>query len=631
MVRQLIVTSIVVTLMLQGCTTTDPDSSPKTEPPAPPPLRPVAAVVNIGGSTQTVTLTPAASNDTVGQVGIGTYARTTLLRVIADGGIAPYYNFGPLPPLGNKGLPTGASYSPLGFNLSGKCQANAELRFTLAGSFGFCAGVTDLDVAVQVRGTGDVFWNPGPREKHLPDCNKTGSPSCYLYPGGTSFTVEVQKVAAEVTYLPDTAIVFLGDTVTFTASISPASVDGVAMPFDVPAYWQFQPDTGSVISACIPTAVVCQYVPLHTGTMSVSVIAQGDSLRFSSRVIVNNPLRLTCTPGSLPRGENVSCVTTTVDGRAFTLSEYRFTPTDTLLSAVAVSAPASVTWAGTGVTPGTVKATATILGGTVFATTSLGVNARSWTWVGSRWSLSQDSIPVICTYPDFTTSDSLRLGVNHRTGTCTDDLETRIDPKPSTDSGYVVLPVPTGPNTGMWYVDTVFYRMDRTTEINPDVRAGAPADTVVSPLTGACPSAPMLKNFFDYHTTCQSVNLSAFMTGLLQHEAFGSNNNTTDSTLANGHEARARFFASLPKNDPYTLAESVVAGDSAAMVAVIFSRINVANYTIHIGAGNHAFVNGNFGTTPPNCGTVWRITLATKTFTFDTLKQNIGGGVMKCI
>lgn len=47
-------------------------------------LVPTFRVVEIGSTTQTITLTPQDNNTIVGPVGIGTYARTTLLRVVAS-------------------------------------------------------------------------------------------------------------------------------------------------------------------------------------------------------------------------------------------------------------------------------------------------------------------------------------------------------------------------------------------------------------------------------------------------------------------------------------------------------------------------------------------------------------------
>jgi len=226
--------------------------------------------------------------DSIPSISLGNFPWPTLIRFQASGVIAPIINWGEPPPNGYKGTSL-STFGPDGEYSEG-CSANVGLNFSVMGIFGFCTypGYTpDLDVVLSVQGTGAVRWNPGPGDVHLPECGSyTGAP-CYIY-DGASFSWSVEKIAAQVTFLPDFITILRGQQATFSVSISPTAYDGVPLPLQVASAWDFQPDGGSFhysLSDCLnQTQTWCTFSTTSSGTVRVSVIAQGDSLRFAGHV-----------------------------------------------------------------------------------------------------------------------------------------------------------------------------------------------------------------------------------------------------------------------------------------------------------------------------------------------------------
>ena len=494
------------------------------------------------------------------------------------------------------------------------------MQFSVQGSYGFCfyPGMPrDFDVALLVRGDGGVLWNPHPANitAASPTCNKTTVP-CYVY-SGEDITVTVEKIRADVTFLPDSVTIYRGDTVTFSASITPTHFDGVQVPFGISSYWVFHPDVGSPQSVCLPNMAVCNYVPSKSGTMKVSVIAQGDSLAFSSRVTVLPRLTVSCLPASPTRAETVTCTASTVGNVPFSVSRWKFEPADSALSAITVIDPADV-WSGAAVTSGIVSVVASISGVSDTALASIGVESRGWSWTdGSKWNMVQDTLPLCTFYQSFLidSTGSLpgdgTLGVNRDVRSCIygPGLQDWIQPSATVfpDSGAIPTVVSTGPNQGLWYIGSAHYRIQRASELNPSLGPNGAVDSlthgddlsICRAALGLGPTDPVIVNFYTYNKYCQYHDIDLWRSLLLAHEFMGTKVPNTDWSVANGHQARAYIGARLPENDPYQITEPLVRASRSHLVSAVSGLVSGANERIEGWSDvAHLHVYDNVGTHP---------------------------------
>jgi hypothetical protein len=95
--------------------------------------------------------------------------------------------------------------------------------------------------------------------------------------------------------LPDRIAVQQGGQASFSAIITPPEYDGVQMPFSFPSNWIFKPDSAPSFPVCPPVSL-CVMSPATAGILSVAVLAQGDSILFKARVMINS-----CAPSGDPR------------------------------------------------------------------------------------------------------------------------------------------------------------------------------------------------------------------------------------------------------------------------------------------------------------------------------------------
>ena len=270
--------SVVALVASQACRESPTVYNPDQQLPSPVNLMTVSIP---GGGLGGGVLTPVDNHTSIQITGVATMPRTTLVRFQAGGTIKAYTNFN-LPPSVVAG-----EWGPDGIGAQG-CTGNVYLAASISGGFAFCyppGTAKDFDVALLVKGTVGVGWNAGPSEWRPPECGGGIAP-CYLFTDATSFTWSLEKIAATADVVPDRKIVQPGGQVTFTAFITPPQYDGVSMPIEFPDYWYYKPDGGSVVPVCVPGSV-CIVTPPSTGTVSVVVFAQGDSLRFTGRVVVN--------------------------------------------------------------------------------------------------------------------------------------------------------------------------------------------------------------------------------------------------------------------------------------------------------------------------------------------------------
>jgi hypothetical protein len=286
------------------------------------------------------------------------------------------------------------------------------------------------------------------------------------------------------------------------------------------------------------------------------------------------------------------------------------------------SSSTSVTWSGVAVVSGTVSAIVTVGGTRDTISGPLTVSDRTgsaWRWDdGSKWTFRQDGAPL-CTYTAYVVPADTRLAVNRRTSTCAEfNDQQRVSIEPSVqdpvaqDSGFTADSVRGGPNDGLWHVTAAHYYMDRTSEMNPFIRPGGHADTLVNSTDQRlCRQAlhlgnhdPVAVNFDTYNSACRAFSMTPLFDAIWAHEGFGTND-PLDPVLANGHEARRRNAARDPLNDPYRIAEPLVRAtydnlrtDLALNVDAAEQRISPASDPDHASVNNNYLVQGS-------CGKAW--------------------------
>src|SRR5688500_13357601 len=191
--------------------------------------------------------------------------------------------------------------------------------------------------------------------------------------------------------------------------------------------------------------------------------------------------------GSVIRGQQTTCqIPMTVDA----VTGWQFTgpilPGLNDSVRIASSSTASA-WTGTAVLSGTVSAFVTIGGVSDTLHGSLAVAGRTdpaWRWDnGSKWTFQQDG-PVLCGYAAFVVPGATLLGVNRRTSTCVPSEQSSIEPSvilpASADSGFTMASLRARPNDALWFVTAAHYYMHRSSDMNPFIRPGGPADTLAN-------------------------------------------------------------------------------------------------------------------------------------------------------
>jgi hypothetical protein len=224
-----------------------------------------------GAPPQMVSLPAPQQYTTVASgVSIPGFPTPTLVRIEASGDIQVLKNWPPAeagtefatipPPGGNQGLQTM------------NCYGVVTLWFQWTGTvyLGPCNGPASGS-AVLVHGTGSAQRGSPYPGSTPPACGYYPYTPCYSYSGGAQ-TVTITPVAAQLRASASPIAIVPGDVVTVTASVTPAFVDNIPVPWQV-TQWRWVTAAGSTPKC--GTAKVCAFQPQVSGTMFVDAIVNG--------------------------------------------------------------------------------------------------------------------------------------------------------------------------------------------------------------------------------------------------------------------------------------------------------------------------------------------------------------------
>lgn len=321
--------------------------------------------------------------------------------------------------------------------------------------------------------------------------------------------------------------------------------------------------------------------------------------------------KLTCQgpaapPAPLVRGQQVTC---TVTGPGVVVTGWSFAgPAYNPDSAAHFipGPPSGNPWSGPAVASGTVTARISVNGTPDSLKADFTVENRTgpaWHWQKDSlyWTFGELQAGQRCFTGLFVTGDTLNtvVGWNVRKGFCDGGV---ITPYPNVIAkGYTLQSATSGPNTGLYYVNTVTYRMDTQSNFLAAIKSGNNTrwKSVDPAQQAACTSAGLSAsvNFFDFNSKCQNLAavVAAFHAGLLLHEGYGRQNNS-------GHQGQLEQAAALPENDLYQVLEAVFRlgkskTDTAAMLEArkITERLSVIYQ-------DHTNVYDNW----VPCGDIWK-------------------------
>jgi hypothetical protein len=220
--------------------------------------------------TLSTTLSPTTSRTGIGPIPIGTYNEQTLVEIKATGLISRYWGY-----VWYYGTKQGQFDQQIdAAGLQNTQNAHIAFNSPAMGWFLDTQGLPlqeDWRKVVVVQGAGQVSWvRPGTGGQ----CDSPGTPDCFSYTG--SFQVSVTPFPAELGLKASKPAVEPGQNVTFTASVTPDSIEGIGVPFKV-AEWRWQPDAGGA-STLLPQCEnqkLCNYAPTVSGTMRAIGYANG--------------------------------------------------------------------------------------------------------------------------------------------------------------------------------------------------------------------------------------------------------------------------------------------------------------------------------------------------------------------
>jgi hypothetical protein len=133
-----------------------------------------------------------------------------------------------------------------------------------------------------VRGSGTATWKKGPNFR-LSFCGPNG-PACWDISG--SYSIQVDRIPAQLTLNASATTVAPGTSVSFTAGRTPSAVGSRSVPFQV-LQWRWVPDSGGPLVVVCGVQATCNYTPQVSGVMTIDGVANGEQQTVSKRIRVN--------------------------------------------------------------------------------------------------------------------------------------------------------------------------------------------------------------------------------------------------------------------------------------------------------------------------------------------------------
>ena len=348
-----------------------------------------------------------------------------------------------------------------------------------------------------------------------------------------------------------------------------------------------------------------------------------DRMVFRASFATMPPGELTCTPPAPTRGQIVTC---TVTGAGVLATGWNFTGPayDSLGASLNIKRTTSGnSWFGQAVASGVVSARISVNGvpqpdSLRSAFIVINRTGPAWHWKKDPlyWNFG-DTTATDCYNPDFAYNEGGVMGWNVRAGTCDAFLITPY-PKTSIDKGYTLQSVTDGPNTGLWYVKTISYKMNTEADMAPSIKNGSKKRwKVLEPTQQAsCTSAGVSTtvNFYDFNSKCKGIGavVNAFHQGLKWHEGYGKQNSS-------GHQGQLEDSAALTKNDMYRLVEKVYHLGKDSTGAAVRREADFVTQRLGASWQDHTNVYDNW------CGDLWRWARSPGTmFLFGPVRQTGG-------
>jgi hypothetical protein len=275
-----VVVIVAIAGIALGCSDQDPTGMPESSD--------RAGIALAVAPTMGQTISPRLSNTDITPSSVGTYPEWTVVEIKVAGLLNRYFSDAPI--WGSlAGKPFG-QWDAGGVQAGGSsCIGNVWIAFDSPGFVGFCdnpstALRSDWRAVRMVRGEGKVGWVSGP---HRTDgtCDTPSTPPCFTYL--LDHTVTITPFPAELVLKANKAAIESGQNVTFTASVTPDTIENVGVPFKV-VEWQWLPDAGgagAVLTHC-ENQKVCTYAPNVSGTMRATGFANGAAAEAEVHVTV---------------------------------------------------------------------------------------------------------------------------------------------------------------------------------------------------------------------------------------------------------------------------------------------------------------------------------------------------------
>jgi hypothetical protein len=422
--------------------------------------------------------------------------------------------------------------------------------------------------------------------------------------GSRTYTVStVGPLTAEAT----DHFVGMGDTIVVHAGAAGGAIANTT--------WRFAPnDTlaiprgpGSnggtyVLSQCAGMSSCAFVPPWYYKSGRVYVNGTVDGLNYTGPQAVTQPiwvdrqpeLTMTCTPGTVTRGDQVSCTASTMpSGAQLEVKQWAFTGAPVPIA----DTTDATSWSGRLVVGGTVSVTASVEGRSdTIASTTVVVTPRNWRWNSGQWSY-QAGAAMICSNARPAVGVLLGWNMNANAPSCAGDLQLRVQPdlRFQPNGGYQVGAVSSGPNGGLWYITAATFTMPRASNLNPEwLSGGTTYPLPAGQQAQLCQSAMNLPtgaavavNFYDFNEICMGNDVDALIAAAWAHEGFGSQGN-------NGHESVGRAAAGRLVNDPYAAIEGLVQDAEGLLRTYVGNNIWPLAVAITQEGGDHSLVTGNW-------------------------------------